>query len=115
MPVKPPLPLEDANRLITDMLSALASDESPGFSKYAISASTLRLHSSQRINKEGKVASEEEVNRGKFNARTAFRMKVDERMLNQLGNLHGGANATIVDNLTSMAVSPLRDCEEPMR
>lgn len=104
MPVKPPLPLSDASRLVTDMLSALSSTDSPGFSKYAISASSLRLHSSQRINKEGKEASAEEEAKGKFNGRVKFRMRVEDKMLNQLGNLHGGANATIVDNLTSMAV-----------
>lgn len=105
MPMKPPLPLSEASTLVTDMLSALASSESPGFSKYAISGSTLRLHSAQRINKQGNDASEEEVAKGKFNGRVVFRMKVEEGMLNQLGNMHGGANATIVDNLTSMAVS----------
>ncbi|CAO1629653.1 unnamed protein product [Sympodiomycopsis kandeliae] len=104
MPRRPPLPQDEAEKLVTDMLSALESTDSPGFSKFAISGSTIRLHAAERINKHGSKASEQEIEKGEFSGRVTIRMKVEEKMLNQLGNLHGGANATIVDNFTSMAL-----------
>ena len=147
MPAKPPFPLPEATTIVTDMLGALSSPESPGFSRYSVSPTT-RLVSAQRLDRHGKEATEEEVQKGSFNARVVFRLKAEEAMLNQVGSMvshpqavsssisvgqaeidptaltlgtdpisnhfvpfllelsqHGGCVATIIDVLTSLAVS----------
>lgn len=110
MPRKPPLPLEEAIGLVNDMVEVLGEEESPGFSKTALSK-TCFLHKAERLNKLGGAASPEEVEAGQFNGRVVFRMKAEEKLMNSLGNMHGGCVATLVDNLTSMAVS-CGDCAE---
>lgn len=109
MPSKPPMPLAEARRKIDDMLEALSSTNSPGFSCHAIDRS-IRVISAERINQDGRFATDEEVSKWKFFGRVKFRMQCTENMANQMGNMHGGCVATIVDNLTSMAVN--RRCHE---
>lgn len=98
------MPLGDALVLIKDMLHALSSPDSPGFSRHAVNP-TIKLLSAQRMNKNGKEASDEEVAARKFLGKTVFRMQCKPEMANQLGSMHGGCVATVVDNLTSVAVS----------
>ena len=39
-----------------------------------------------------------------IHARLVLRMRVNEKMNNSLGNMHGGCGATLVDNFTSMVI-----------
>lgn len=105
------MPLGDALVLIKDMLHALSSPDSPGFSRHAVNP-TIKLLSAQRINKDGKEAAEDEVAARKFLGKTVFRMQCKPEMANQLGSMHGGCVATVVDNLTSVAVSGRQEEDE---
>lgn len=102
------MPLGDAHVLIKDMLLALSLPDSPGFSRQAIN-STCKMIEAKRINNEGKEASQQEVEKRKFLGKAVFRMQCQAQMANQLGSMHGGCVATIVDNLTSVAVSARRE------
>lgn len=104
MAPRPPMPLAEARQRIQDMLQALESKESPGFSRNSIDSS-VKMIEAERINKDGQIANEDEVKKGKFNGRVKFRMRCTESMANQMGNIHGGCVATIVDNMSSLAVS----------
>jgi acyl-coenzyme A thioesterase 13 len=83
--------VEDARHSIEEMLSALGESESPGFSKYALNAESIQLLDCERneTTKKGRIVVE---------------MQVSEGMSNQLGNMHGGCAATILDNITSMVL-----------
>lgn len=98
------MPLEDAKVLANDLLSTLPSASYPGFSRHATSP-TVKLISAERLDKFGKEASPEDVQKSKFNGKMVFRMKAEQYMMNEIGSLHGGCVATLVDNLTSVAVS----------
>ncbi|PWN23726.1 hypothetical protein BCV69DRAFT_279650 [Microstroma glucosiphilum] len=100
---KPPLPLEDAKVLANDLLSTLPSASYPGFSRHATSP-TVKLISAERLDKNGKEASPEDVQKSKFHGRMVFRMKAEQYMMNEIGSMHGGCVATLVDNLTSVAI-----------
>ncbi|CAO1618974.1 unnamed protein product [Parajaminaea phylloscopi] len=103
MPPKPPMSLQDARTRIDDMLEGLSSEKSPGFSRRAIDRS-IKVVEAVRLNKDGQVADEEQVKKGKFFGKVRYRMLCTETMANMLDNMHGGCVATIVDNLTSLAI-----------
>lgn len=70
---------ESARQCIEDMLSALAEEESPGFSKFALGPN-LRLVDAKRITGDDGKSIQSVVK---------IRMEVDEKMANQMANLHG--------------------------
>lgn len=91
MPAPKEQSVESARGQIEEMLSALGESESPGFSKFALDQESMKLIKCERdeITKKGRIIVE---------------MMVSESMSNQLGNLHGGCAATILDNITSMVL-----------
>ncbi|CEH19390.1 HGG motif-containing thioesterase [Ceraceosorus bombacis] len=82
--------IDGAKKAIQDILEAMSSPESPGFSRYALDPSVSLTHLSR---------SEDQKS-----AKVVLKMRINEGMANQLGNLHGGAGATIVDCATSMVL-----------
>lgn len=72
----------------------MSSPDSPGFSRYALDPSIKLTHLSRASDQKS--------------AKVVLKMQINEGMANQLGNLHGGAGATIVDCATSMVVSRMQ-------
>lgn len=91
MPAPQAQSVESARSQIEEMLSALGEEESPGFSKYALDKESMTLLECER-NEQGK------------KGRIVVEMMVTEGMSNQLGNMHGGCAATVLDNVTSMVL-----------
>jgi uncharacterized protein (TIGR00369 family) len=91
MPAPKPQSVQDARGQIEDMLQAMGEPESPGFSRYALDAKSIQLLQCERDDK---------TNKGHI----VVEMQVTEGMSNQLGNMHGGCAATILDNVTSMVL-----------
>jgi len=91
MPAPQEQSVESARSQIEEMLSALGEDESPGFSKFALDKDSMVLLECERNDKTKK-------------GRIVVEMMVTEGMSNQLGNMHGGCAATILDNVTSMVL-----------
>jgi uncharacterized protein (TIGR00369 family) len=90
MPAPQEQSVESARSQIEDMLLAMGED-SPGFSKYALDGHSISLIDCQR---------DEKTKKGKI----VVEMMVTEGMSNQLGNMHGGCAATILDCVTSMVL-----------
>jgi uncharacterized protein (TIGR00369 family) len=91
MPAPREQSVEAARAQIEDMLNALGEGESPGYSKYALDKDSMVLLECERDEKSKK-------------GRIVVEMMVTETMANQLGNMHGGCAATILDNVTSMVL-----------
>ncbi|UZJ54723.1 hypothetical protein CBS101457_004043 [Exobasidium rhododendri] len=91
MPAPQEQSVESARVQIEDMLWAMGENESPGFSKFALDQESMKLLECERDEKTRK-------------ARIVIEMVVTEGMANQLGSMHGGCAATILDNLTSMVL-----------
>lgn len=126
MPAPLPKNLQEATQDAVDMTRHLV--ESPGYSSSAVD-STVTIISIERtgLDENGELVSEaadvddsqETVRltmktagkataptpvRNDIHARLVLRMRVPERLNNNLGNMHGGCGATLVDCVTSMAI-----------
>ncbi|SPO20704.1 uncharacterized protein UTRI_00180 [Ustilago trichophora] len=126
MPAPLPKSLQDATQDAVDMTRNLA--ESAGYSSSAVDP-TVTVISVERtgldengepVREAADVDDSQETARltlktsGSASAPTAvrkdihvrlvLRMRVNERMNNSLGNMHGGCGATLVDNFTSMVI-----------
>jgi uncharacterized protein (TIGR00369 family) len=91
MPAPQEQSVEAARLQIEDMLSAMSDDESPGFSRFSLDQDSIALLECERDEKTKK-------------GRIVIEMKVTDGMTNQLGSMHGGCAATVLDNLTSMVI-----------
>ena len=91
MPAPREQSVEAARTQIEDLLGALGEPESPGFSRFALDKASACVLECERdeTTKKGRIVVE---------------MMVTEGMSNQMGNMHGGCAATILDNVTSMVM-----------
>jgi uncharacterized protein (TIGR00369 family) len=91
MPALKAQDVESAREQIVDMLNALGEPESPGYSKACIDQESAKLLQCER-SEDGK------------KGRIVVEMLVTDKMANQMGNLHGGAQTTLMDNITSLVL-----------
>ncbi|PWZ02891.1 hypothetical protein BCV70DRAFT_197148 [Testicularia cyperi] len=126
MPPAVPKSLQDATQDAVDMVASLA--DTPGYSRSAIDPSICVVAVERTgLDQDGKSvreaadvdASEAVIKlamkspgkpdtptqvRKDIHAKLVLRMRVNESMDNNLGNMHGGCGATIVDNVSSMVL-----------
>lgn len=125
MPAPTPKNLQDATQDVVDMTRNLVTD---GYSSSALDASVTvisveRTGLDERGNlvreaaevdgsqetarltmKTSGKATDSTAVRKDIHTRLTFRMRVNEKMNNSLGNMHGGCSATLVDIATSLVI-----------